>query len=153
EEPLIIHKMGNKKERTDRAMEMLYKVGLEADHYYRYPHEFSGGQKQRIGLARSLIVDPSVIVCDEPVSALDVSIQSQMINLLKEVQQEMKLSYLFISHDMSVVRYISDRIGVMYLGSMVEVAETDSLFKEPLHPYTQALLSAIPIPKADGKRE
>ncbi|WP_126425253.1 ABC transporter ATP-binding protein [Brevibacillus marinus] len=153
EEPLAIHGIGTRKERTERVMEMLHKVGMQVDHYYRFPHEFSGGQRQRIGLARALIVNPRIVICDEPVSALDVSIQSQIINLLQQLQAELKLTYLFISHDMSVVRHISDRIGVMYLGTMVEEAPTDQLFASPLHPYTQALLSAVPIPNPQRKRE
>ena len=129
------------------------KVGLQADHYYRYPHEFSGGQRQRIGLARALIANPKLVICDEPVSALDVSIQSQIINLMQEIQAEYQLTYLFIAHDISVVRHISDRIGVMYLGRMMEEATTDELFANPLHPYTKALLSSVPIPNPKRKRE
>lgn len=145
EEALKINKIGNShSERTGLAMEMLNKVGIRGDQYYRYPHEFSGGQKQRIGLARALVLNPKIIVCDEPVSALDVSIQSQVLNLLNDIKRDMGVSYLFISHNISVVRYISDRIGVMYLGSMVEEAKTEELFANPLHPYTQALLSAVP---------
>ncbi|MFO1445404.1 dipeptide ABC transporter ATP-binding protein [Bacillus sp. Bva_UNVM-123] len=150
EEPLIIHSLGNKQERRERVFEMLQKVGMQPEHYYRYPHEFSGGQRQRLGLARALIVNPKIIICDEPVSALDVSIQSQVINLLKQLQDELQLTYLFITHDISVVRHISDRIGVMYLGQIVEEAPTDSLFDSPLHPYTQALFSAVP--RADRKQ-
>jgi oligopeptide/dipeptide ABC transporter ATP-binding protein len=153
EEPLKIHGIGTKAERIERVMDILDKVGLRLDHYYRYPHEFSGGQRQRIGLARALVVNPKVIICDEPVSALDVSIQSQIINLLRQLQGEMKLTYLFIAHDISVIRHISDRIGVMYLGQMVEEAPTESLFSEPLHPYTQALLSAVPVPKPKAEKE
>ncbi|MBO0991946.1 ABC transporter ATP-binding protein [Bacillus sp. SD088] len=154
EEPLNIHAIGDKKERRERALEMLNKVGLGADYYYRYPHEFSGGQRQRLGLARALILNPKVIICDEPVSALDVSIQSQVLNLLEELQDEFDLTYLFITHDISVVRHISDRIGVMYLGKIVEEASTDQLFAEPLHPYTKALFSAVPRPNMDeDKRE
>ncbi|RFU67505.1 dipeptide ABC transporter ATP-binding protein [Peribacillus saganii] len=153
EEPLKIHRIGTKEERTERVMDILDKVGLRIDHYFRFPHEFSGGQRQRIGLARALIVNPNVVICDEPVSALDVSIQSQIINLLRRLQEEMKLSYLFIAHDISVIRHISDRIGVMYLGKIVEEAPTDSLFSDPLHPYTQALLSAVPLPQPKDKRE
>lgn len=153
EEPLSIHSLGSKQERTERVMEIMNKVGLQLDHYYRYPHEFSGGQRQRIGLARALVVNPNIVICDEPVSALDVSIQSQIINLLQELQDEYKLTYLFIAHDISVIRHISDRIGVMYLGHMVEHAPTESLFANPLHPYTQALLSAVPLPNPEKKRE
>ena len=153
EEPLIIHGLGERKEHTERVMEIMQKVGLQLDHYYRYPHEFSGGQRQRIGLARALIANPKLIICDEPVSALDVSVQSQVINLLQRMQKEYKLTYLFIAHDISVVRHISDRIGVMYLGNLMEVAPTDKLIANPLHPYTQALLSAIPMPNPRIKRE
>ncbi|MGM8366128.1 ABC transporter ATP-binding protein [Virgibacillus sp. W0181] len=152
-EPLIIHSIGNRKEYTDRVMDILNKVGLRTDHFYRYPHEFSGGQRQRIGLARALVANPKVLILDEPVSALDVSIQSQIINLLEELQEEFGLTFLFIAHDMSVVRHISDRIGVMYLGKMMEEAPTDRLFANPLHPYTQALLSAVPIAKVGVKKE
>jgi oligopeptide transport system ATP-binding protein len=153
EEPMIIHGIGSKRERTERVMDILHKVGLQLDHYYRYPHEFSGGQRQRIGLARALGVNPKVLICDEPVSALDVSIQSQIINLMQKLQEEFKLTYLFIAHDLSVVRHISNRIGVMYLGQMVEQATTDSLFANPLHPYTQALISAVPLPRPGIKKE
>lgn len=148
-----IQGIGTKAERTDKAMDLLHKVGLRKDQYDRYPHEFSGGQRQRIGLARALAVTPKIIICDEPVSALDVSIQSQVMNLLQELQGEFGQAYLFIAHDLSVVRHISDRIGVMYLGKIVELAPTDELFQNPLHPYTQALLSAIPIPNPRRKRE
>lgn len=153
QEPLIIHSLGKRKEHTDRVMEIMQKVGLQLDHYYRFPHEFSGGQRQRIGLARALIANPKLVICDEPVSALDVSIQSQIINLLQKMQKEFNLTYLFIAHDISVVRHISDRIGVMYLGKMVETAPTDMLIEKPLHPYTQALLSAVPMPNPRIKRE
>ncbi|WP_066304117.1 ABC transporter ATP-binding protein [Bacillus sp. FJAT-29814] len=153
EEPLKIHGIGQKSDRVDLVMDILEKVGLRMEHFYRYPHEFSGGQRQRIGLARALIVNPKLVICDEPVSALDVSIQSQIINLLRSLQAELKLTYLFIAHDISVVRHISDRIGVMYLGQMVEEAPTDSLVANPLHPYTQALLSAVPIAKPNFQRE
>lgn len=152
-EPLVIHSIGEKKEHTDRVMDMLSKVGMRIDHFYRYPHEFSGGQRQRIGLARALIANPKILILDEPVSALDVSIQSQVINLLQQLQEEFDLTYLFIGHDMSVVRHISDRIGVMYLGKVMEEAPTDALFATPLHPYTQALLSAVPIANPRMKRE
>ncbi len=145
EEAMKINHIGSSHaERTQKAMEMLTKVGIRGDQYFRYPHEFSGGQKQRIGIARVLVLNPEIIICDEPVSALDVSVQSQVLNLLNDLKKEMNISYLFISHDMSVVRYISDRIGVMYLGSIVEEAETEELFSNPLHPYTKALLSAVP---------
>jgi oligopeptide/dipeptide ABC transporter ATP-binding protein len=153
EEPMAIHKLATKKERTEKALELMNKVGLRQDQYYRYPHEFSGGQRQRIGIARALAVNPEIIICDEPVSALDVSIQSQVINLMEDVQDQFDLSYIFIAHDLSVVRHISDRIGVMYLGNMVEMAETDELFQNPLHPYTQALLSVIPVANPKYKRE
>lgn len=153
EEPLAIHSLADGNERKSRVFDILDKVGMKLEHYYRFPHEFSGGQRQRLGLARALIVNPKVIICDEPVSALDVSIQSQVINLMKQLQSELQLTYLFITHDISVVRYISDRIGVMYLGKIVEEAPTDSLFKEPLHPYTQALFSAVPGKNRTGKRE
>lgn len=152
EEPLEIHKLGSKKERMERAMDLLHKVGLREDQYYRYPHEFSGGQRQRIGIARALAVNPNIVICDEPVSALDVSIQSQVINLLQELQDQFSLSYLFIAHDLSVVRHIADSVGVMYLGKMMEKASTEELFAHPLHPYTQALLSAVPIPNPNFKK-
>jgi oligopeptide transport system ATP-binding protein len=153
EEPLVIHSIGSKRERVEMVMDILKKVGMQMDHYYRFPHELSGGQRQRIGLARALVVNPKILILDEPVSALDVSIQSQIINLLEEIQEEFNLSYLFIAHDMSVVRHISDRIGVMYLGNIVEEGPTNSLFTEPLHPYTKALLSAVPVPNPEYQRE
>lgn len=153
EEPLHIHGIGTRRERTEAAMELLHRVGLREDHFYRYPHEFSGGQRQRIGIARALALRPSIVICDEPVSALDVSIQSQVINLLQELQEKYKLSYLFIAHDLSVVRHISDAIGVMYLGKLVEKAPSDAIFSRPLHPYTQALLSAVPVPNPTRKKE
>lgn len=153
EEPLNIHNIGNKSERSDIVMDILEKVGMRLDHYYRYPHELSGGQRQRIGLARALVVNPKFIIADEPVSALDVSIQSQVINLLEELQNDLGLTYLFIAHDISVVRHVSDRIGVMYLGKLVEEATSEELIEEPLHPYTQALLSAVPLPQPGLSRE
>src|SRR5699024_1915586 len=153
EEPLNIHNIGAKSERSDVVMEILEKVGMRIDHYYRYPHELSGGQRQRIGLARALVVNPKLVIADEPVSALDVSIQSQVINLLQELQTDLGLTYLFIAHDISVVRHVSDRIGVMYLGKVVEEAGSEELIEEPLHPYTQALLSAVPLPNPGMKRE
>jgi len=152
-EGLQIHKVGHPKERWQVAVSMLKKVGLEEYHARRYPHEFSGGQRQRIGIARALALQPKFIVCDEPVSALDVSIQSQVLNILKDLQREFGLTYLFIAHNLSVVEHISDRVGVMYLGKMVELANRDDLFREPLHPYTKALMSAIPVPHPDVKRE
>ncbi len=144
EEPLVIHKMGNREERRESVFAILRVVGLQPEHYFRYPHEFSGGQRQRLGLARALILNPKLMICDEPVSALDVSIQSQILNLLRQLQKELKLTLLFITHDISVVRYISDRIGIMYLGRIVEEAPTELLFQGPQHPYTQALFSAVP---------
>ena len=149
-EPMIIHNIyNNDKEREDRVVELLKIVGLKPDHIRRYPAEFSGGQRQRIGIARGLAVNPKFIVCDEPISALDVSIQAQVVNLLKNIQKEMGLSYLFIAHDLSMVKHISDRIGVMYLGHIVEMGPSDDVYSRPLHPYTTALLSAIPIPDPD----
>ncbi|ULO08866.1 ATP-binding cassette domain-containing protein [Paenibacillus sp. 19GGS1-52] len=146
-EALDIHGMaGSRAERKKRIEELLDMVGLNHDHATRYPHEFSGGQRQRIGIARSLAVNPKFIVCDEPISALDVSIQAQVVNLLKELQDRLGLTYLFIAHDLSMVKHISDRVAVMYLGKMVELAESEELYANPLHPYTKSLLSAIPIP-------
>ena len=144
EEPLNIHGVGSKEERQEKVFAMLEPVGLQSEHYFRYPHEFSGGQRQRLGIARALILNPKMMICDEPVSALDVSIQSQILNILRALQQNMQLTILFITHDISVVRYISDRIGVMYLGEIVEEAKTDDLFANPKHPYTRALFSAVP---------
>ena len=152
-EGLHIHNIGRPKERWEVAISMLKKVGLEEYHARRYPHEFSGGQRQRIGIARALALNPKFIVCDEPVSALDVSIQSQVLNILKDLQKEFGLTYLFIAHNLSVVEHISDRVAVMYLGKMVELTDRESLYREPLHPYTKALLSAIPIPHPNVKRE
>lgn len=151
-EGLQIHGIGNRDERYKMAIETLGKVGLEEYHARRYPHEFSGGQRQRIGIARALALRPRFIVCDEPVSALDVSIQSQVLNILKDLQKELGLTYLFIAHNLGVVEHISDRVGVMYLGKMVEMAHRDEMFRNPLHPYTQALMSAIPIPDPTLKR-
>ena len=152
-EGLHIHKIGSPKERFEIMIETLKKVGLEDYHARRYPHEFSGGQRQRIGIARALALRPKFIICDEPVSALDVSIQSQVLNILKDLQKEFGLTYLFIAHNLSVVEHISDRVAVMYLGKMVELTGRDELFKNPLHPYTQALMSAIPIPDPHLKRQ
>lgn len=146
-EPMDIHGIYNTaREREDRVVELLQIVGLKPDHIRRYPHEFSGGQRQRISIARTLALNPDFIICDEPISALDVSIQAQIINLLKHIQEELGISYLFVAHDLSMVKHISDRIGVMYLGNMVEIGESSDLYHNPMHPYTKALLSAVPIP-------
>jgi oligopeptide transport system ATP-binding protein len=145
-EPLEVHGLGNKQENRARVQELLRVVGLNPYFINRYPHEFSGGQRQRIGVARALAVNPSFIVCDEPISALDVSIQAQIINLLEDLQEQFNLTYLFIAHDLSVVRHISDRIAVMYLGKIMEMCDRDELYRNPMHPYSQALLSAVPIP-------
>ncbi len=152
-EGLHIHHIGAPKERVDIMLETLKKVGLETYHARRFPHEFSGGQRQRIGIARALALRPKFIVCDEPVSALDVSIQSQVLNILKDLQKEFGLTYLFIAHNLSVVEHISDRVAVMYLGKMAELADRDELYRTPLHPYTQALMSAIPVPDPKLKRK
>jgi oligopeptide transport system ATP-binding protein len=149
EEPLIIHKIGSRGERAQRVTELVRLVGLEPAHLDRYPHEFSGGQRQRIGVARALALNPSLIIADEPVSALDVSIQAQVVNLFMELQQKLKLAYLFIAHDLRLVKHICRRTAVMYLGRIVEMAETRMLFENPQHPYTKALLSAIPVPDPD----
>jgi len=151
-EGLLIHKTADRRTRIDKAKELLKIVGLSPDYYNRYPHEFSGGQRQRIGIARAIALNPKFIVCDEPVSALDVSVQAQIINLLKELQSEFAISYLFISHDLSVVRYMSDYVFIMYLGRIVEHGLCEEIFHNPLHPYTQALISAIPIPDPKTKR-
>lgn len=154
-EPLEVHKIGSKTEQRERVQELLRLVGLSPYFINRYPHEFSGGQRQRIGVARALALQPDFIVCDEPISALDVSIQAQVVNLLEELQEEFGLTYLFIAHDLSMVRHISDRTAVMYLGKIVELSTRDELYSNPLHPYTQALLSAVPVPDPikEGKRQ
>ncbi|MGM7721211.1 ABC transporter ATP-binding protein [Metabacillus sp. Hm71] len=153
EEPLIVHGIGSKAERKKRVQEMLEIVGLSSYHAKRYPHQFSGGQRQRIGIARALMTKPKLIIADEPVSALDVSIQAQILNLLQDIQKQFQLTYLFIAHDLGVVRHISDRVGVMYLGRLIELAKSDELYEHPMHPYTKTLLSAVPIPDPDYKRE
>lgn len=152
-EGLEIHGIGAPKERDERVREVLGRVGLSSAQMNRFPHEFSGGQRQRIGIARALIMEPKLIVCDEPVSALDVSIQSQVLNLLRNLQREFGLTYLFIAHNLSVVEHISDRVGVMYLGKLVELSGSEDLFREPLHPYTKALISSIPQPDPSARRE
>ena len=152
-EPLLIHTNMSAGERLKKVHELLGTVGLSPSHGERYPHEFSGGQRQRIGIARALTVQPKLIIADEPVSALDVSIQAQVLNLLQQLQKDFNLTYLFISHDLSVIKYISDRIGVMYLGNMMELSDTEHLFAHPYHPYTEALLSAIPTTDVDGRKE
>jgi peptide/nickel transport system ATP-binding protein len=151
-EPFIIHKQGNAGQRNQRVLALLDRVGMPADAVHKYPHEFSGGQRQRIGIARAVALHPKLIICDEPVSALDVSIQSQILNLLLELQQEMGMAYLFIAHDLAVVKHVSDQIAVMYLGRIVEIADSEDIYQHPLHPYTQALLSAIPVPDPKQRR-
>jgi oligopeptide/dipeptide ABC transporter ATP-binding protein len=151
-EPLLVHKVGTKKEQEERVVDIMKLVGLSPEYLHRYPHEFSGGQRQRIGIARAVALNPKFIVADEPVSALDASIQAQVLNLLLELQQKLALTYLLIAHNLAVVRHISDRVGVMYLGKLFEVTNTKELFDNPLHPYTQALLSAIPVPDPDAKK-
>lgn len=153
EEPLIVHNYGNAKERKERIQYLLDVVGLNSYHAKRYPHQFSGGQRQRIGIARALSLNPKIIIADEPVSALDVSIQSQVINLMQDLQKEFDLTYIFIAHDLSVVKHISDRVGVMYLGRLIEVGDKESIYSDPKHPYTQALLSAVPVADPEAKRE
>jgi oligopeptide transport system ATP-binding protein len=152
-EGLEIHKLAKGKAKRERIMELLHQVGLREDHYPRYPHEFSGGQRQRIGIARALAVSPKFIVCDEPVSSLDVSIQAQIINLLQELQEKMHLTYLFISHDLRVVEHISHRVAIMYLGKVVEIAAGETIYRDAKHPYTRALLSAVPMPEMSRKKE
>ena len=153
EEPLIIHRLGDKTQRMSRVRELLDIVGLPARSATRYPFEFSGGQRQRIGIARAIALNPKLIICDEPVSALDVSIQSQILNLLNDLQQELGLAYLFIAHDLAVVKHISDRVAIMYLGNIVEYATGDKIYSEPAHPYTRSLISAIPVPDPHRKAE
>ncbi|MCG6982180.1 MAG: dipeptide ABC transporter ATP-binding protein [Deltaproteobacteria bacterium] len=152
-EPLLVHGLQRRREREERVLELLRVVGLRREHMRRYPHQFSGGQRQRIGVARALALHPKLIICDEAVSALDVSIQAQVINLLQDLQKEFGLTYLFISHDLAVVEHVSDRLAVMYLGKIVELADSHQIYRSPLHPYTQALLSASPIPDPTSRRE
>jgi len=153
EEPLVIHRIGSKAERRARVEELFTLVGLDPDQLSRYPHQFSGGQRQRIGVARALALNPSLVIADEPVSALDVSVQAQVVNLLMDLQKQLKLTYLFIAHDLRLVRHICNRVAVMYLGKIVEMGPTEGLFGAPAHPYTRALLSAIPVPDPSAKRQ
>jgi len=152
-EPMLVHKLCNERERQERVLHIMDVVGLRSEQYLRYPHEFSGGQRQRIGIARALALNPKLIICDEPVSALDVSIQAQVINLLEDLQQDFGLTYIFIAHNLHVVEHVSDRVAVMYLGRIVELAESEELYRVPYHPYTEALLSASPIPDPQVKRK
>lgn len=152
-EPMGIHRIGSKAEIKERALELLNRVGLKREHAERYPHEFSGGQRQRISIARALSVSPEFILCDEPLSALDVSVQAQVVNMLEDLQEELELTYLFIAHDLSMVRHISNRIGVMYRGKLVEVAPSEELYRHPVHPYTKSLLAAIPVPDPTIRQE
>lgn len=152
-EPMIVHNLHNASQRMERVRNLLERVGLDPDYAQRYPHEFSGGQRQRIGIARALALNPKLMILDEPVAALDVSVQSQVLNLLEDLQEEFNLTYIFVAHDLSVVRHISDRVLVMYLGRMAELADSEDMFKDPLHPYTRALMSAVPVPDPDIKRE
>lgn len=152
QEPFVIHGIGNAEERQRKVLQLLDRVGMPADSIHKFPHEFSGGQRQRIGIARAIALNPKLIVCDEPVSALDVSIQSQILNLLLELQKEMGMAYLFIAHDLSVIKHVSDRIAVMYLGRIVEIADSETLYQQPLHPYTQALVASIPVPDPDNRQ-
>ena len=155
DEPMRVHGIGGKDKEARKKLiaEALERVNLQPDYMYRYPHEFSGGQRQRLCVAKALVLPPKLIVCDEPVSALDVSVQAQLLNLMRKLQKELGVTYIFIAHDLSVVQYMSDRIGVMYLGNMVELADADALYEKPLHPYTEALLSAVPVPVVNGKRD